>query len=365
MLAIGRHHLDWGSVDQPPMAPLVAALTDLVAPGNVLVLRLPADRRDGRDRGDRGDDRARARRRHAGADPHRDRPGHRALDDVHRALAHAVHARAADLAADRVAARAVVAGAGRPPAARARRRRGDGGADEVPGDAPGRRDAGCRSRCSVRGRCCAARSLWGGVGIAAAIAAPTLVWQALNGWPQLRMGPIVAAEAAALYQGRPGIMIGLLASAGVMGVPLVLFGLWRLARDPALRDLRYLALTRWCSTRSSRSPSDARTTSQGSTGCSRRWARSACSAGARPGTGAAVGGVAGGRAERRGGGRDAAGVGDGGRAHGRRAGHAGDDAGVRRAPARTAGAHRGDGRVLHLRRLPRRPGPGRGRSRPR
>ena len=42
MLAIGRHHLDWGSVDQPPTAPLIAALMDLIAPGNVLVLRLPA-----------------------------------------------------------------------------------------------------------------------------------------------------------------------------------------------------------------------------------------------------------------------------------------------------------------------------------
>ena len=46
--------------------------------------------------------------------------------------------------------------------------------------------------------------LWAGAGIAAAIAAPTLIWQALHGWPQLRMGPIVASEAASLYQGRPG-----------------------------------------------------------------------------------------------------------------------------------------------------------------
>lgn len=42
MLAIGRYHLDWGSVDQSPMAPVLAALADAVAPGPMLVLRLPA-----------------------------------------------------------------------------------------------------------------------------------------------------------------------------------------------------------------------------------------------------------------------------------------------------------------------------------
>jgi hypothetical protein len=33
MLAIGRHHLDWGSADQPPLAPALAAVMDTVAPG--------------------------------------------------------------------------------------------------------------------------------------------------------------------------------------------------------------------------------------------------------------------------------------------------------------------------------------------
>jgi hypothetical protein len=40
-LAIGRHHLDWGSADQPPVAPLLAALMDAVAPGSIVALRLP------------------------------------------------------------------------------------------------------------------------------------------------------------------------------------------------------------------------------------------------------------------------------------------------------------------------------------
>ena len=33
MLAIGRNHLDWGSADQPPVNPLLAALMDTIAPG--------------------------------------------------------------------------------------------------------------------------------------------------------------------------------------------------------------------------------------------------------------------------------------------------------------------------------------------
>ncbi len=42
MLAIGRHHLDWGSADQPPLAPALAAVTDAVAPGSLIAVRVPA-----------------------------------------------------------------------------------------------------------------------------------------------------------------------------------------------------------------------------------------------------------------------------------------------------------------------------------
>jgi hypothetical protein len=42
MLAIGRYHLDWGSADQPPLAPTLAALADEVAPGSLIALRVPA-----------------------------------------------------------------------------------------------------------------------------------------------------------------------------------------------------------------------------------------------------------------------------------------------------------------------------------
>jgi hypothetical protein len=42
MLAIGRYHLDWGSADQPPLAPTLAALSDAIAPGSMVALRTPA-----------------------------------------------------------------------------------------------------------------------------------------------------------------------------------------------------------------------------------------------------------------------------------------------------------------------------------
>ena len=41
MLAIGHYHLDWGSADQPPLAPALAAVMDAIAPGSLVALRCP------------------------------------------------------------------------------------------------------------------------------------------------------------------------------------------------------------------------------------------------------------------------------------------------------------------------------------
>jgi 4-amino-4-deoxy-L-arabinose transferase-like glycosyltransferase len=241
MLAIGRHHLDWGSVDQPPLTPLIAALADLLAPGDVLVLRLPAVAATAasvvlaaliaRELG--GDARAQTLTAIGQATgiwtavtghwltPYTLEPvtwlavgwllvrWWRVRDDrLLLALGVVVGVAAQTkfqvllLAAVLVLSVAVLG----PPELLRRPR------------------------------------LWAGAGIATVVAAPTLAWQALHGWPQLRMGPIVASEAAALYGGRGGVMTGMLVSAGVVGLPLVLHGLVHLVREPALRDLRYLAL---------------------------------------------------------------------------------------------------------------------------
>lgn len=85
--------------------------------------------------------------------------------------------------------------------------------------------------------------LWAGAGLAALIAAPTLIWQAVHGWPQLRMGPVVMAEADALSGGRPGVAVGMIVFAGVAGTWLGLYGVARLLRDPQLRPYRFLAVT--------------------------------------------------------------------------------------------------------------------------
>lgn len=84
---------------------------------------------------------------------------------------------------------------------------------------------------------------WAGTALAVLIAAPTLVWQHLHGWPQLRMTPVVASEAEALHGGRPGIAVELLLFAGVAGVVPASYGPFRLLRADEMRPYRYLGVT--------------------------------------------------------------------------------------------------------------------------
>src|SRR5690606_17248695 len=86
------------------------------------------------------------------------------------------------------------------------------------------------------------RALWAGAAIAALATVPPLVWRARDGWPQLEMGRIVAAEGG--YAGRvlgflpPGFSaVGLL-----VGWVLGVVGLVRLLRTPELRFLGVTAL---------------------------------------------------------------------------------------------------------------------------
>lgn len=86
-------------------------------------------------------------------------------------------------------------------------------------------------------------ALWAAALMGALIAAPTLIWQAVHGWPQLQMGAVVASEAEALSGGRPGIAIALLAMAGPVCLILLVTGLVFAGTDRRLRPYAFLALT--------------------------------------------------------------------------------------------------------------------------
>ena len=216
MLAIGRNHLDWGSADQPPLAPALAGLMDLIAPSSHLLLAVPAALATGcavllaaliaREIG--CDGRAQVFTALAQATalwttlaghwltPYSLEPAQwllliwllvrwiRTRDDRLLLLAGVVAGVAAMtqfrvliLIAVLLAAAAVVG-----PRALLRR-----------------------------------PMLWVGAVVAAVIASPTLLWQQFHGWPQLQMSAVASGEAEALYGGRPGIAVQLILFAGVLG----------------------------------------------------------------------------------------------------------------------------------------------------
>ncbi|MFC4947631.1 glycosyltransferase family 39 protein [Pseudonocardia sp. GCM10023141] len=229
MLVIGSRHLDWGSADQPPVAPLLAALMHAIAPDSLLVLRLPAvlataaavlvaaliARELGGDR--------RAQVLTAGAQATAlwtTMAGHwltpYGLEPVEWLLLFWVLVRWLRTRDDRLLlALGVVAG------------------------------VAAETKFQVLLLCAVLvvgvlvfgprellrrPLLWAGTGIAVVIAAPTLVWQAAHGWPQLQMGAVATAEAEFLYGGRPGVAGALVLMAGLAGVVLGGYGLWRLVR---------------------------------------------------------------------------------------------------------------------------------------
>jgi dolichyl-phosphate-mannose-protein mannosyltransferase len=242
MLAIGRNHLDWGAADQPPLAPALAALMDWLAPGSRLVLALPAAFANGcavlvagliaREIG--CDRRAQGFTAAAQATcPWTAFAGHwltpYSLEPVQWLVLFWLLVRWVRLRDDRLLI----------------------GAGVVVGIAS-------QTKFQVLLLCVVLLAavavlgprdllrrplLWVGAVIAALLAAPTLVWQFAHGWPQLKMARVVAGEADALSGGRPGIAVMLIGYAGVAGVALVLFGLWRSFRDEGLREYRFIGAT--------------------------------------------------------------------------------------------------------------------------
>ncbi|MBF6192533.1 MULTISPECIES: glycosyltransferase family 39 protein [Nocardia] len=84
-------------------------------------------------------------------------------------------------------------------------------------------------------------ALWWGGAIVVVTSAPSLVWQAERDWPQLRLGGVVAAEQATIG-GRYSWLPLALASAGVIGGLLLVYGVWALLRAESLRPYRFLGL---------------------------------------------------------------------------------------------------------------------------
>ncbi len=241
MLAIGRYHLDWGSADQPPMAPALAALMDAIAPGSLVALRLPAvlatagaivvagliARELGCDRRAQGlTAAAQATVLWTTLTGHWLTPY--TLEPVQWLLLIWLLVRWVRLRDDRLLlVLGVVAG--------------------VAALTKFQVLLLCLvlvvAVAAVGPRALLRRPLlWAGAGIAAALAAPTLVWQYTHDWPQLRMAPVVAGEAEALYGGRPGIAVQMIVFAGVAGVALMMYGLWLLFRRDELRDYRFIGV---------------------------------------------------------------------------------------------------------------------------
>ncbi|MEV6320070.1 glycosyltransferase family 39 protein [Nocardia sp. NPDC051787] len=84
-------------------------------------------------------------------------------------------------------------------------------------------------------------ALWWGAGMVALATVPSLVWQAAHGWPQLRLGGVVAAEQATIG-GRYVWLPLALASAGLLGGLLLIYAVWTLFRAESWRTYRFLGL---------------------------------------------------------------------------------------------------------------------------
>jgi hypothetical protein len=80
------------------------------------------------------------------------------------------------------------------------------------------------------------RWVWAGAAIALAIWAPNLIWQAMNGWPQLEMARVITARST--DDNRGGLVLLQVLFAGPLLFPIFLAGLWWLLRSPDARPWR-------------------------------------------------------------------------------------------------------------------------------
>lgn len=86
------------------------------------------------------------------------------------------------------------------------------------------------------------KTLWAGAGFVLMSMVPAVVWQAHNGWPQLAMGSVIAAENGAVG-GRLTFLPMALLVAGLLGGVLLICGVWALLRWDLLQPWRFFGLT--------------------------------------------------------------------------------------------------------------------------
>ncbi len=86
------------------------------------------------------------------------------------------------------------------------------------------------------------RSRWALAGglVAVALGLPYVLWQATNGWPQGEMARVIAGEGD--QGGRPGVVLFQLLLVSPVLVPVWVAGLVRLLRSPAARPFRFFAV---------------------------------------------------------------------------------------------------------------------------
>lgn len=83
-------------------------------------------------------------------------------------------------------------------------------------------------------------ALWAGGAFTVITMIPALIWQAQHGWPYLQLTSQVAEESQ--YTGGRLLFVPImLLLAGILGTPLLVYGLYALFRSPDLRPFRFLA----------------------------------------------------------------------------------------------------------------------------
>ncbi|GGM42719.1 glycosyl transferase family 39 [Longimycelium tulufanense] len=237
------HHLDWGYVDQPPLLPLLAGMLDALAPGNLVVLRIPAilltvagvflTAAIAREFG------AQARAQVIAAATYAVSPfmlyfGHSftttTVNVFLTALVTWLLVRWTRLRHDVLL---LWAGLATAVALLAKYLIVSFWAIAITSVlVVGPRDLLRRPR------------LWVGGAVALLAAAPSLIWQADHGWPQFSMTKAIALEQQTYFYGRLGFVPMVLVNAGLLvGAVLFCYGLWRLLRAPRLRPYRFLGWT--------------------------------------------------------------------------------------------------------------------------